>query len=58
MGVHLCQRRVKGEIWINVKEYWHVDLLVRVKALFLEAKTLDLVEVRPRLERHNCMEYL
>lgn len=49
-GVHSGHPRVGVELGVDVEEDGHVDLLVRVQPLLLEAETLYLVEVLSGLE--------
>jgi len=54
-GVHAGHPRVLVELRVDVEEDGHVDLLVRVQTLLLEAETLDLVEVLSRIKGHHVV---
>lgn len=49
-GVHSSHPRVGVKLGVNVEEYWHVHLFVRVQSLLLEAEALYLVEVLSSLK--------
>lgn len=54
-GVDPSHPRVIVELRVDVEEDGHVDLLVGIETLLLEAETLDLVEVLSRIKRHHVV---
>ena len=54
-GVGVFQERVVGVLRVDIEEDGHVDFVVGVEPLLLEAEALDLVEVLSGFERNDIV---